>query len=136
MRLRFAFLGLAATGVAASLALNVIQAQRIVALQREVERQPAAQVFGGGIAAGARAPDIRARDGKGREFALRFDAASKPTVVYAFSPSCHWCEGNANKFNSLVAQASGKYSFVALALNGQGLQEFVERHGIKEGSQV
>jgi peroxiredoxin len=114
--------------IVVSVALNVVQSRRIVALQRAVE-------LGGrssGIAAGTLIPDVRARDGQGRELTLRYDSASsKPTVVYAFSPSCVWCRRNAQKFNSLVAQASGRYTFIGLALNRQGLQEFVTEHGLK-----
>jgi peroxiredoxin len=122
-RLRTALVSFA---IVASIALNVFQAKRIIELQRGAEQKRP----GGGLSAGMRIPDLRARDGQGREFTLRFDS-SRPTVLYAFSPSCVWCRRNAEKFNSLAAQASGRYRFVGLALNGRGLQKFVTEHGLK-----
>jgi peroxiredoxin len=121
-------IGFASLAVAFSVALNVVQAKRIIELQREVENGGRSS----GLAPGVRVPDLRARDSQGREITLRFDStSSKPTVLYAFSPACVWCRRNAGDFNSLVAQASGRYTFIGLALNRQGLQEFVAEHGLK-----
>ncbi len=50
------------------------------------------------------------------------------TVVYIFSPVCHWCALNLSNIQSLMTQRKGTLDFVGISINANGLQEYVDRN--------
>ena len=66
----------------------------------------------------------------GRQFVLdTVSARGKGTVVYLFSPTCHWCQFNESNFNRLVKAAGSEYSILAVSASGTDLLRFAKARG-------
>lgn len=57
-------------------------------------------------------------------------SGNRPVILYAFSPSCSWCERNLNNAREVARQTEGRYEFVAVALNENGLEEYVRQRSL------
>jgi hypothetical protein len=53
-----------------------------------------------------------------------------PTILYAFSPDCVWCDRNLDNVRALTRQLKGRYTFVALALKDDGLTAYLKAHDL------
>jgi hypothetical protein len=53
-----------------------------------------------GPAVGTPVSDVKLQAMDGSASQLTLTAADRPTVVYVFSPSCHWCERNLANFRA------------------------------------
>jgi len=114
--------------VLASVALNVLQAKRII----ELQRGSTSSGTGAELSVGSHLSEINARDLRGSDLKLSFNSkVQKPKVLYIFSPSCVWCQRNAENVNSLVAQTQDRYDFIALSLSTEGVAKFVSDHQSK-----
>ena len=100
-----------------SAALNVVQARRI---------QPSARLRASSAHLGQRAEPIVATDVTGKPTWIRFDQG-RPTVLYYFSPSCHWCERNWDNVREIASQANARYRVVAIS-SDPTLARFVDDH--------
>jgi hypothetical protein len=106
--------------VALSIALNLLQAKRILDLEEGPGAPPSSV-----LRTGSQAPDLHAKDLLGNDFVLSFHSKlPKPVVLYVFSQSCHWCQRNSPSINSLVAQVGSKYRFIGLSLSDTGVGPF------------
>jgi peroxiredoxin len=74
---------------------------------------------------------FEAVDLKGQTHIIAYDQASKPTVLYVFTPTCSWCLRNMENFKELVARTGTDYHFVGLSLSKEGLSEYVAAHELK-----
>jgi hypothetical protein len=110
--------------VALSIALNLLQAKRILDLEEGPGAPPSSV-----LRTGSQAPDLHAKDLLGNDFVLSFHSKlPKPVVLYVFSQSCHWCQRNSPSINSLVAQVGSKYRFIGLSLSDTGVGPFLKQH--------
>lgn len=50
------------------------------------------------------------------------------TVVYIFSPACHWCALNLSNIRSLVRQRNGTLNFIGISITSDGVREYVDRN--------
>ena len=107
----------------ASVGANVMQARRGRALAGELRFYQRS----GGLASGARLPDLKAQDLSGKQVDLRYDS---PTVIYVFSPFCGWCRRNEANIRQLAKGASAHYRFVGISLVSTGLADFLDQHGL------
>jgi peroxiredoxin len=73
---------------------------------------------------GQQVPEFTATSFGGDVVRVRFD---RPVVLYVFSPSCIWCERNLENARRLAAHVAGKYEFIAVALDGKNLSEYLKR---------
>lgn len=53
---------------------------------------------------------------------------SKPTLLYVFHPLCHFCAMNHESVNTLAHAVSQNINVIGLALQQQGLGEYLKRH--------
>ena len=104
--------------LAISVALNVLQGTRILRLEDEA-------VATTGLSEGSLVPPLPARDLDGRPSVIEYGSSSVPTVLYVFSPSCRWCQANADSVGSLAGQIAHKYRTVGISLSRQGTAEVV-----------
>jgi len=61
-------------------------------------------------------------DGKNTSFPLQ--NTSRPTLLYVFSPTCHWCERNIVPMRVLFQDESTHFSLVGLSLSNVGLSAY------------
>jgi hypothetical protein len=101
-----------------SVILNVALAQKI-----KSQRYRIAYLSSEGPQVGAAALPIEVMDLRGTRHVIAYSDSSLPTVLYVFSPSCHWCAQNVSNLKSLGAAVSDKYRFVGISLTTQGLKE-------------
>jgi len=83
------------------------------------------------LAVGAAVPQLRGTDAAGTEVTLDFGSVAKPTVLYAFTPQCGWCLQNMANMKALMAADSGRFRFVGVALNSQGLAAYLATHNLR-----
>lgn len=68
-------------------------------------------------------------DLEGRPQLLTFSDATKPTVLYVLSPSCHWCARNFNNISALAARRRDSYRFIGIAVNVPDLRVYAQSTG-------
>jgi peroxiredoxin len=98
-----------------SLTLNVYQYEQPAAWRRSPPEP---------LKVGQQLPRFVARTLDGKSFRLSYDS-SRPTILYAFSPSCSWCARNLANARALARQTVGRFDFVAVALSDDGLEKYV-----------
>jgi hypothetical protein len=54
-------------------------------------------------------------------------AGAQPTVLYYFSPNCHWCERNWSNVRTLAAQTRNRYRFIGISTTDQVSAYLAER---------
>lgn len=97
----------------ASLGLNVVVGSRYLALSHDKQ---VAATLERGASVGTRLPPLEVEDLNGHRVALRYDADSKPTLMYVFSRSCVWCGRNLDNLRVVVQSATG-YHVVGVSLD-------------------
>jgi peroxiredoxin len=57
-------------------------------------------------------------------------ATGKTTILYVFSPTCHWCAANYESIVSLATQRRDEYSFVGLSVSSdvESLNKYLDKH--------
>ena len=117
-------LGVLGAALALSVGLNVALAVRASQQRDTVEAaRISSRPFVGTRISGF---DLTAPNGERTR--LEFSEQSKPTVVYSFRPGCLWCSRNHESVRALYEQSNSSYRFVGLALETDGLEEFLTQH--------
>ena len=79
------------------------------------------------LTAGQRVSPLHATTLDGKPTQLQYSDSAVDTVVYVFSPSCHWCKENLAGLHALADEAHGRYRVVGLSLSRDGLQDYVAK---------
>jgi hypothetical protein len=68
----------------------------------------------------------------GSSWVLRYGKQLPPTVVYAFSPGCRWCQRNSDTVAVLASQVACRYRFVAVSISPDraALADYVAQHQV------
>ncbi len=66
-----------------------------------------------------------------RSVRVEWKPDSKPTVLYAFSPSCVHCRRNVEGVRALAAALSSTHRFIGLSLTKDGLREFLDKENFQ-----
>jgi len=74
---------------------------------------------------GVMMPQLTCTDLTGRPETIIFSGAKKPTVLYVFSPECHWCARNLNNIKTLAA-ARTDLRFIGISLSDATLNAYVQ----------
>lgn len=77
---------------------------------------------------GTRVDGVRGHAVDGKSLSLQMDS---PTILYAFSPDCVWCDRNLENVRALTRQLNGRYRFVALALKDDGLTTYLKARDLE-----
>lgn len=75
-----------------------------------------------GVRPGDVMPKLTARTIDGKDIVIDF-AGDMPSVLYALSPTCRWCERNHDNIIALATAASSRYRFVGISDDNNGLLE-------------
>jgi peroxiredoxin len=67
-------------------------------------------------------------DLQGRPFSISYADSSLPTVLYIFTPDCHWCARNLENINGLAEQVKDRYRLIGISINGDGLGEYLAQN--------
>src|SRR5947209_1929470 len=59
-------------------------------------------------------PAIQAKMIDGETASISYTDSNMPTILYIFSPQCHWCALNLENTKALYQGTSGKYRFLSL----------------------
>jgi peroxiredoxin len=73
-------------------------------------------------------PTLNVLNMEGRPVSLTYADTRVPTVVYVFSPDCHWCARNADNVKQLVTNAGQRYRFVGVSLSAENLTQYVSEN--------
>ena len=78
---------------------------------------------------GTAVPPFQAVDPKGQPQTVGYDqGGGKQTVLYIFTPPCHWCERNLDNLKELVTRKGDEYRIIGLSLSKDGLPEYVAKN--------
>jgi hypothetical protein len=55
-------------------------------------------------------------------------SGKRSTILYVFSPSCHWCMLNFKNLQALFAKSKDDYNFIGVAVNSEGLDDYLRIH--------
>lgn len=77
---------------------------------------------------GEQVPAIKGQTLANQPMTINFSASPKGTILYIFSPSCHWCMRNMANMHSLEEQTRGRYQFVGISLDSDKLAGYVVNH--------
>ena len=77
------------------------------------------------VQAGVGLPPIEAASLDGVPTIVTCPREKRGTVVYIFTPQCHWCDENTANVNVLARYLKDDYSFVGLSLSEQGVREYI-----------
>ena len=75
-------------------------------------------------------PSIYAEDLADKPAKIQYDNSNQPTVIYAFSPTCVWCDRNLANIKALALARGSSYRFIGLSLTGNGVADYVASHKI------
>lgn len=59
---------------------------------------------------------------------LSYSEINQPTVLYVFTPQCHWCSENLENLKTLAKETNGKYRLIGLSLNRDGLEDYLQKN--------
>jgi peroxiredoxin len=102
----------------ASVSLNVVFG-RALWVSRHTAAENADPATGGTV------PPLSVEDLQGRTAILQLAGATEPTVLYIFSPQCHWCARNLQNIRTLAQLRTGSYRFIGLSLDSPNLQSYL-----------
>jgi hypothetical protein len=61
---------------------------------------------------------------------IEFTSTGRPTVLYIFTPTCHWCARNKGNISALVQNSGDKFRFLGVSLAQNGLSEYVRKNSV------
>src|SRR6266404_2299158 len=120
---------LAAVAVAlvVSVTLNVLLAHKV----RSLSSAQLARFADRLLKVGTTVPPIAAKRLDGQPEMISYQSPDQPTVLYIFTPPCHWCAQNVDNLNALVDKERGQYRFIGVSLSEQGLVDYVAKNELK-----
>lgn len=72
-------------------------------------------------------PELDMKDTNGKLVHLTYGSVRTPTVVYFFSPLCHYCQRNIANMSELSRQAGNRYRIVGVTIETKDLREFINK---------
>jgi hypothetical protein len=84
-------------------------------------------VEGHSLAVGTAVPDLQAVAADGTPVTVKVNGATLPTVVYALSTNCMWCQRNKENIQAVIEQGHNRFHFVILSLGGDDPESVIGR---------
>lgn len=107
-----------------SVGLNVLLAGRVRDLS-ELSRLLQLKMNSPVLVPGSIAPEFSARETNDKKVFLNYADSKFPTVIYLFSPDCHWCDRNLDNIRMLAGSAHDRFRFVGVSLTKEDLQSYL-----------
>lgn len=74
---------------------------------------------------GSVAPAFSAKETNDKKVFLNYAESELPTVIYFFSPECHWCDRNLDNIRALAETTHDRFRFVGVSLSKKDLQTYI-----------
>jgi hypothetical protein len=115
--------------LAASLAGNVYLAQSRASLKRILSTTASIAKSQADGKIGSIVDHLSVKDASGVNSTLSL-RGDKKTVIYIFSPTCHWCAANYSSIRALAEQRGKEYSFIGLSVtsDASALGPYLQTH--------
>jgi peroxiredoxin len=110
----------------ASVVLNVFLAQKVRELTTTINDSRAEMR----LDEGETVPILKVNELTGKTITISFSEISQPTILYIFTPQCHWCFENLDNLKILEKQSQGKFRLIGLSLNKDELENYIQKNGI------
>jgi len=107
--------------------LNFLLAQKIKRLENELKNDTEIIEKAEALFADSIVPSLQVIDLKGQPTIISYQEIKKPVVLYIFSPSCNWCERNAESIRLLAQTRNKEYQFIGVSLSSNQLDEHLQR---------
>ncbi len=82
------------------------------------------------IKAGVQAPAFEGMSAAGKPISLSFQDSSRDTLLYVYSPTCHWCERNISNIRAIV-KSRPDLRVVGVSLAKPGNDPMAEKIGFE-----
>ena len=115
--------------LACSVGLNVLLARRVHMLSNLSHLQQL-KLNSPALVPGSIAPAFSARDIADKKVSLNYADSESPTVIYLYSPDCHWCERNLQNIRVLADNTHGRFRFVGVSQTDKNLQTYLSRNDL------
>ena len=110
-----------------SVGLNVLLSQKVRELT-EVSRLLRLKLDAPVLRPGAKAPEFSAHEMDGHKRVLNYAEAEVPTVLYVFTPDCHWCARNLENIRSVVEGVGDRFRFFGVSLTDKDLSTYLTKN--------
>jgi peroxiredoxin len=107
-----------------SVALNVLLALKVRELS-DLSRLLQLKMNSPVLVPGSIAPAFSAKETNDKKIFLNYAESELPTVIYLFSPDCHWCDRNLNNIRALTETTHNRFRFVGVSLRNEDLQTYL-----------
>jgi peroxiredoxin len=107
-----------------SVVLNVLLARKVQDLS-ELSRLLQLKINSPVLVRGSIAPEFSAKGIDDKKAFLNYAESELPTVIYLFSPDCHWCARNLENIQFLAENTKGHFRFVGISLTEKDLQKYL-----------
>lgn len=77
---------------------------------------------------GSIAPAFSAKEINDKKIFLNYADSEHPTVIYLFSPNCHWCDQNLENIRALANTTHDRFRFVGISLTDGDLQNYLTQN--------
>lgn len=95
-----------------SVFLNFLLAQKSKRLENELENDSEIIEKAESLSQDAIVPPLKVTDMSGQPAVISYQEIKKPVVLYIFSPTCNWCERNAESIRLLAQTRGEEYQFI------------------------
>lgn len=96
-----------------SLCGNAWLGDRLLGLERTLSSLTARRA----LEVGFKVPDLTVQSVRGIPFVVRYSDVAIPTIIYALSTTCRWCDLNRNSVVALANALVGRGRFIGLAID-------------------
>lgn len=110
-----------------SVGLNVLLSRKVQEVT-EVSRLLRLKLDSPLLVPGAKAPEFSAYELDGNKAFLNYAEVNVPTVLYVFTPDCHWCARNLENIRSVVDGGGGRFRFLGVSLTDKNLPSYLTQN--------
>lgn len=110
-----------------SVGLNILLSRKVQEVT-EVSRLLRLKLDSPVLRPGAKAPEFSAYELDGQKKLLNYAEANVPTVLYVFTPDCHWCARNLGNIRSLVDGVGDRFRFLGVSLSSEDLTTYLTQN--------
>jgi len=79
------------------------------------------------IATGDVVPEFVAAETGGTQATVALAGSERPTLIYVFSPTCHWCGRNWLNVNALAGRLRQSHRIIGVSLSARRLAEYAQK---------
>lgn len=109
--------------ITCSALMNIVLTRKVSSLENTIAYMRSSD----NLRTGVTLPSINVRRIDGSRSSIAFSDSKIPTVLYVFTPQCHWCRENLPELHALIDNSAGRYRVIGISLRRQDLNDYVEK---------